>query len=76
MAQAAQGGGAVTVLGGVEEPCGCGTEGCGQWARWDGVGLDLVILEEVFCNLNDTMILFRDVVSWHGGMEWGWTWHS
>ena len=28
--QAAQGGGAVTVPGGVEEPCGCGTEGRGQ----------------------------------------------
>ena len=26
MAQAAQGGGAVTVPGGVPEPCGCGTE--------------------------------------------------
>ena len=35
MAQAAQGGGGVTVPGGVEEPCGCGTEGCGQWA-WSG----------------------------------------
>ena len=33
-AQAAQGGGGVTVPGGVEEPCGCGTEGCGQWAWW------------------------------------------
>jgi len=32
VAQAAQGGGAVTVPGGVPEPCGCGTEGCGQWA--------------------------------------------
>ena len=34
MAQAAQGGGGVTVPGGVEEPCGCGTEGCGQRAWW------------------------------------------
>jgi len=34
VAQAAQGGGAVTVPGGVEEPCGCGTEGRGQWAWW------------------------------------------
>jgi len=34
VAQAAQGGGGVTVPGGVEEPCGCGTEGRGQWARW------------------------------------------
>jgi len=30
VAQAAQGGGAVTVHGGVQEPCGCGTEGRGQ----------------------------------------------
>ena len=30
--QAAQGGGGVTILGGVEELCGCGTEGLGQWA--------------------------------------------
>ena len=34
VAKAAQGGGAVTVPGGVPEPCGGGTEGCGQWARW------------------------------------------
>jgi len=27
LAQTAQGGGAVAVPGGVEEPCGCGTEG-------------------------------------------------
>jgi len=27
--EAAQGGGGVTVSGGVQEPCGCGTEGCG-----------------------------------------------
>ena len=42
VAQAAQGGGAVTVPGGVEESCGCGTEGCGQWVWWAGlmVGLD------------------------------------
>ena len=37
MAQAAQGGGAVTVPGGVPEPCGCGTEGRGQWAWWGGL---------------------------------------
>ena len=34
VAQAAQGGGGVTVPGGVEEPCGCGTEGRGQWVWW------------------------------------------
>ena len=41
MAQAAQGGGGVTVPGGVEEPCGCGTEGRGQWAWW---GWQVVVL--------------------------------
>ena len=34
---AAQGWG-VTVPGGVSELWRCGTEGCGQWARWAGVG--------------------------------------
>jgi len=29
---AAQGGGGVTIPGGAQEPCGCGTEGRGQWA--------------------------------------------
>ena len=29
VAQAAQGGGGVTVPGGVQEMCVCGTEGCG-----------------------------------------------
>jgi len=33
VAQAAQGGGGVTVPGGVQEPCRCGTEGRGEWAR-------------------------------------------
>ena len=37
VAQAAQGGGGVTVPGGVPEPCGCGTEGHGQWAWCDGL---------------------------------------
>ena len=42
MAQAAQGGGGLIADGGVQEPCGCGTEGCAQWAWWGwvGVGLD------------------------------------
>ncbi len=31
---AAQEGGGVTVLGGVLELWGCGTEGRGQWAQW------------------------------------------
>ena len=37
MAQAAQGGGGVTVPGGVPELCGYGNEGHGQWARCDGL---------------------------------------
>ena len=42
MAQAAQGGGAVTIPGGVQETWRFGTEGCGQWAWWGwaGVGFD------------------------------------
>ena len=36
VARAAQGGGGVTVPGGVQEPCGCGTEGCGWWGCADG----------------------------------------
>lgn len=31
--QVAQGGGGVTVLGGVQSTIGCGAEGHGQWAR-------------------------------------------
>jgi len=33
VARAAQGGGVVTVPGGVQKPCGSGTEGCGQWGK-------------------------------------------
>ena len=42
VAQAAQGGGAVTIPGGVQELWRCGTEGRGQraWRGWAGVGLD------------------------------------
>ena len=39
MGTAAQGGGGITVPGGVQELQRCGTEGCGQWARWAEVGL-------------------------------------
>lgn len=47
MAQAAQGGGGVTIPGGVQEPRICGTEGCGQW---DGlvVGLRVGDLRGLF----------------------------
>ena len=53
---AAQGGGGVTIPGGVPQLWGCGTEGCGQWARWGGLGLGLVSLE-IFSNLNGSVIL-------------------
>ena len=48
MAQAAQGGGAVTVPGGVQEPCGCGTEGRGQWVCCDGLVVGLGDLRGLF----------------------------
>ena len=51
------GGGGVTVHGGAPELWGCGTEGRGQWAWWDGLGLGFVITE-VFSNLNDSPILW------------------
>jgi len=54
--QAAQGGGGVTILWGVEDMWRCGTEGyslVGMVAM--GCQLDLVILV-VFSNLNDSMI--------------------
>ena len=31
--------GRVTVPGGVQEPCGCGTEGRGKWAWWGWAGI-------------------------------------
>ena len=49
------GSGGVTVPGGVQEPYRCDTEGCGQWAQWGGLELDLVIFE-VFSNLRDSII--------------------
>jgi len=54
VAQLPRGGGGITVPGGVQERWRCGTEGCGQWAWWDGLGLDLGMLE-VFPNLNDSV---------------------
>ena len=41
MAQAAQGGGGVTIPGGVPELCGCGTEECGYGHGGDGLRLGL-----------------------------------
>ena len=52
---AQQGGGAVTILRGVQEKGICSSEGRGQWAWWDGFGLDWMILV-VFSNLNDSRI--------------------
>ena len=46
--QAAQGSGGVTVPGGVQETCGCGTEGHDQWARCDGLVLGLSDLKDLF----------------------------
>ena len=48
VAQAAQGGGGVTVPGGVPEPCGCGTEGHGQWAWCGGLLVGLGGLRGLF----------------------------
>jgi len=50
------GSGGVTVPGSVPEQWRCGTEGCGLWAWWGGLGLDLGI-SELFSNLNDSVIL-------------------
>jgi len=41
------------VSGRAQEPCRCGTEGCGQWAWWDGSEL---VLLEVFSSLDDSML--------------------
>ena len=41
LGQAAHGGGGVTVPGGIQEPWGCGTEGNGLWAWWDGLVVGL-----------------------------------
>ena len=46
----AQEGGGVTDPGGVQEPCGCGTEGRGQWAWW---GWAAGWILAVFSNLNE-----------------------
>ena len=62
MTQNAQGSGGVTVPGGVQGPCRCGTEGHGLvgmvgMSHDEMMGqLDSMILE-VFSNLNDAMIL-------------------
>ena len=54
MAQAAQGGGGVTVPRGVQEKGGCGTERHGYRAQWDGLMVGLDVLSGLY-NLNDSM---------------------
>ena len=55
VAQAAQGGGRVTIPGGVQETRGCVTEGRDQWARCDGLTIGLDDLS-ILSNHNDSMI--------------------
>ena len=52
---AAQGGGGITIPGGVQELWECGTEGRGHGGG--GLGLDWVI-SAVFSNLNDLQVAF------------------
>jgi len=53
VAQAAQGGGAVTVPEGVPEPCGCGSEDVVSGHGGDGLVVGLQILDS-FCNPYDS----------------------
>ena len=72
MPQAAQGGGGVTIPGGVPEPWGCDTEGCGQWAWRGGLELDLVTLE-ISSNHSDSMIYYLfPLEEWQGApmLQW------
>ena len=56
--QAARWGGGVTIPGGVQKTCRCGTSGYGLVGMVVlGWQLDLVTLE-IFSNLNDSMILW------------------
>jgi len=48
VSQAAQGGGGVTVPGGVQEPCRCGIEGRGQWHGGGGPMIGLGDLRDLF----------------------------
>jgi len=48
VAQVAQGAGGVSILGGVKEPWGCGTEGRGQWAWWEWVDVGPDGLSDLF----------------------------
>ena len=61
LALAAQGGGGVPALGGVQEPWRWGAWGCGQWAWWGWADLGLEILED-FSSLHDSMIILSKVV--------------
>ena len=48
MAQAAQGAGGVTFPGGVQKPCGCGTEGRVSGHGGDGLAIGLGDLRGLF----------------------------
>jgi len=63
-----QGGGGVTVSGGVPEPCGCGTEDMVMGMVGMGWRLDQVILE-VFSNLSISVIQSIWTVLSHVGFE-------
>jgi len=48
LAQAAQAADGIIVLGGVQEPWRCGTEGRGWWARWEQAGVRVGDLSGIF----------------------------
>ena len=54
VAQSAQGGGGVTVCGGVQEQWRCGTEGRGQWAWWGWAGM---VTPMLFSSLHGSIVL-------------------
>ena len=62
----AQGVGGVTAPPDDPDLWGCGADGRGHCAQWDGWGSDLVILE-VFYNLNDSLALCIYVLCQFGG---------
>ena len=48
----------VIVPGGVPGPWRCGTEGCGQWAQWGGVGVGVGLGDVIgLSSVKDLMIL-------------------
>lgn len=76
VAQAAEGAGGLTVHGGDQELCGCGTEGHGQWAWCDGLVVGLSDLRGL-SDLNDSVIpLFYDQTTSYHQVYFGYTWLS